>query len=110
MLPVPAEFPCELIVVNTMGLAPARGCGREGGQRPSPTGDQAAPALQVYDAREKTVQQIAGLVGPRSAVYGVLVGVAVAVAPLDTGVMVHFWVDPLVQAPMTASVPAAVWA
>ncbi|WJY38464.1 ArsR family transcriptional regulator [Streptomyces platensis] len=50
------------------------------GKRPSadtratdhePTEDQAALAQQLYDAREKTVQQIADSFGmPRSTVYG----------------------------------------
>jgi DNA invertase Pin-like site-specific DNA recombinase len=53
------------------GLASARARGRKGGRRPSLTPDQAALAQQLYDAREKTVQQIADLFGvPRSTVYG----------------------------------------
>ncbi|WP_369185414.1 recombinase family protein [Streptomyces sp. Y1] len=72
MLSVLAELQRELIVANTMdGLASARARGRVGGRRPRLTEDQAALAQQLYDAREKTVQQIADLFGvPRSTVYG----------------------------------------
>ena len=72
MLSVLAELQRELIVANTMdGLAAARARGRVGGRRPRLTEDQAALAQQLYDAREKTVQQIADLFGvPRSTVYG----------------------------------------
>ncbi|WP_319709090.1 helix-turn-helix domain-containing protein [Streptomyces sp. ME03-5684b] len=72
MLSALAELQRELIVANTMdGLAAARARGRKGGRRPSLTEDQAALAQQLYDAREKTVQQIADLFGvPRSTVYG----------------------------------------
>jgi DNA invertase Pin-like site-specific DNA recombinase len=72
MLSVLAELQRELIVANTMdGLAAARARGRVGGRRPRLTADQAALAQQLYDAREKTVQQIADLFGvPRSTVYG----------------------------------------
>lgn len=53
------------------GLAAARARGRVGGRRPKLTEDQAALAQQLYNAREKTVQQIADLFGvPRSTVYG----------------------------------------
>lgn len=53
------------------GLASARARGRVGGRRPRLTPDQAALAQQLYDARDKTVQQIADLFGvPRSTVYG----------------------------------------
>jgi DNA invertase Pin-like site-specific DNA recombinase len=53
------------------GLASARARGRVGGRRARLTPDQAALAQQLYDAREKTVQQIADLFGvPRSTVYG----------------------------------------
>ncbi|MFB6962608.1 hypothetical protein ACFCYB_37945 [Streptomyces sp. NPDC056309] len=46
-------------MANTMdGLAAARARGRVGGRRPRLTEDQAALAQQLYDAREKTVQQI----------------------------------------------------
>lgn len=72
MLSVLAELQRELIVANTIdGLASARARGRVGGRRPRLTADQAALAQQLYDAREKTVQQIADLFGvPRSTVYG----------------------------------------
>jgi DNA invertase Pin-like site-specific DNA recombinase len=72
MLSVLAELQRELIVANTNdGLAAARARGRVGGRRPKLTPEQAALAQQLYDAREKTVQQIADLFGvPRSMVYG----------------------------------------
>ncbi|WP_407654794.1 helix-turn-helix domain-containing protein [Actinomadura luzonensis] len=52
------------------GLRPcARG--RVGDRRPRLTPEQAALAQELYDARVKTVQQIADLLGvPRSTVYG----------------------------------------
>ncbi|MFI9848485.1 recombinase family protein [Nonomuraea sp. NPDC051941] len=76
MLSVLAELQRELIVANTMdGLASARSRGRVGGRRPKLSEDQAALAQQLYDARDKTVQQIADLFGvPRSTVYGHLKG------------------------------------
>ncbi|MFF1449686.1 helix-turn-helix domain-containing protein [Streptomyces sp. NPDC058274] len=47
------------------------GRGRVGGRRPKLTADQAELAQQLYDAREKTVQQIADMFNvPRSTVYG----------------------------------------
>jgi DNA invertase Pin-like site-specific DNA recombinase len=72
MLSVLAELQRELIVANTMdGLASARARGRVGGRRPRLTEDQAALAQELYDARVKTVQQIADVFGvPRSTVYG----------------------------------------
>jgi DNA invertase Pin-like site-specific DNA recombinase len=72
MLSVLAELQRELIVANTYdGLASARARGRVGGPRPKLSADQAALAQELYDAREKTVQQIADLFGvPRSTVYG----------------------------------------
>lgn len=72
MLSVLAEYQRELIVANTNdGLASARARGRVGGRRPRLSPDQAALAQQLYDARDKTVQQIADLFGvPRSTVYG----------------------------------------
>jgi DNA invertase Pin-like site-specific DNA recombinase len=76
MLSVLAELQRELIVANTMdGLTAARARGRVGGRRPKLTADQAALAQQLYDMRDKTVQQIADLFGvPRSTVYGNLKG------------------------------------
>jgi len=51
----------------------ARARGRVGGRRPKLTGEQAALAQQLYDAGEKTVQQIAEVFAvPRSTVYGYL--------------------------------------
>ena len=72
MLSVLAELQRELIVANTMdGLASARARGRAGGRRPRLSEGQAALAQELYDARVKTVQQIADLFGvPRSTVYG----------------------------------------
>lgn len=74
MLAAVAEFQRDLIVANTReGLAAARARGRTGGRRPRLSAEQAALAQQLYDAREKTVQQIADLFGvPRSTVYGYL--------------------------------------
>ncbi|MEU6409125.1 helix-turn-helix domain-containing protein [Microbispora sp. NPDC046933] len=55
--------------------ARARARGRVGGRRPKLTADQAALAQELYDTRDKTVQQIADLFGvPRSTVYGHLKG------------------------------------
>lgn len=72
MLGVMAEFQRELIHANTMdGLAAARARGRVGGRRPKLTDQQAALAQELYDKREKTVQEIADLFGvPRTTVYG----------------------------------------
>ncbi|MGI5493618.1 recombinase family protein [Microtetraspora malaysiensis] len=72
MLSVLAELQRELIVANTMdSLAAAHARGRVGGRRPKLTADQAALAQELYDTRDKTVQQIADLFGvPRSTVYG----------------------------------------
>ncbi|MFC7722955.1 hypothetical protein [Nonomuraea recticatena] len=49
------------------GLAAARASGRVGGRRPRLTSEQAALAQQLYDARTKTVQQIADLFEFRAA-------------------------------------------
>ena len=72
MLSVLAELQRELIVANTRdGLAAARARGRKGGRRPSLTTEQAALAQNLYDAGERTVQQIADLLKvPRTTVYG----------------------------------------
>ncbi|MEV0391049.1 helix-turn-helix domain-containing protein [Nonomuraea sp. NPDC050643] len=66
----------QSIDTDTMdGLASARARGRVGGRRPRLTSEQAASAQELYDARVKTVQQIADLFGvPRSTVYGHLKG------------------------------------
>ncbi|MFF4795548.1 helix-turn-helix domain-containing protein [Streptomyces sp. NPDC001276] len=73
-------------MANTMdGLASARARGRVGGRRPKLTADQAALAQQLYDTRDKTVQQIADLFGvPRSTVYGHLKGDTVPRQPKKT--------------------------
>jgi DNA invertase Pin-like site-specific DNA recombinase len=72
MLGVMAELQRELILANTMdGLAAARARGRVGGRRPKLTEHQAVLAQELYDKREKTVQEIADLFGvPRTTVYG----------------------------------------
>lgn len=72
MFAVLAELQRELIVANTRdGLDAARARGRVGGRPPRLSKDQAALAQQLYDAREKTVQQIADLFGvSRGTVYG----------------------------------------
>lgn len=64
MLSVLAEYQRELIVANTRdGLAAARARGRVGGRKPGLSPDQAEIAQQLYDARTKTVQQIADMFG-----------------------------------------------
>ncbi|MEO3830354.1 hypothetical protein [Actinomadura sp. B10D3] len=64
MLSVLAELQRELVIANTLdGLAAARARGRIGGRRPRLTPEQAALAQELYDARVKTVQQIADLFG-----------------------------------------------
>ncbi|MGI8414161.1 MAG: recombinase family protein [Solirubrobacteraceae bacterium] len=72
MLSVLAELQRELIVANTRdGLAAARARGRTGGRRPRLNAQQIALAQQLYDAGERTVQQIADLFSvPRTTVYG----------------------------------------
>jgi DNA invertase Pin-like site-specific DNA recombinase len=72
MLSVLAELQRELIIANTRdGLAAARLRGRKGGRRPRLNAEQAILAQQLYDAGERTVQQIADLFGvPRTTVYG----------------------------------------
>ncbi len=83
MLSVLAELQRELIVANTRdGLTAARARGRVGGRKPRLTPEQAALAQQLYDARDKTVAQIAALFGvPRSTVYGHLTVSAHVVSP-----------------------------
>ncbi|MEA2180925.1 MAG: hypothetical protein QOF69_110, partial [Solirubrobacteraceae bacterium] len=72
MLSVLAELQRELIVANTRdGLAAARARGRKGGRRPRLNPEQIALAQQLYDAGERTVQQIADIFNvPRTTVYG----------------------------------------
>lgn len=72
MLSVLAELQRELIVANANdGLASARARGCVGGRRPKLMADQSALAQQLYDARGKTVQQIADIFNvSRSTVYG----------------------------------------
>jgi hypothetical protein len=62
MLSVLAELQRELIVADTRdGLAAARARGRKGGRRPKLNPEQIAVAQQLYDAGERTVQQIADI-------------------------------------------------
>ncbi|MEU6899448.1 MULTISPECIES: recombinase family protein [Streptomyces] len=72
MLGVMAQFQRELIHANTMdGLAAARARGRVGGRKPKLSEQQARLAQELYDKRERTVQEIADLFGvPRTTVYG----------------------------------------
>lgn len=72
MLSVLAELQRELILVNTRdGLAAARARGRKGGRRPKLTPEQSVHAQELYDAGDRTVQQIADLLkAPRSTIYG----------------------------------------
>ena len=72
MLSVLAELQRELIVANTRdGLTAARARGRKGGRRPRLNPQQIALAQQLYDAGERTVQQIADIFNvPRTTVYG----------------------------------------
>ena len=72
MLSVLAELQRAMIVANTRdGLAAARARGRKGGRRPRLNAQQIALAQQLYDAGERTVQQIADLFSvPRTTVYG----------------------------------------
>src|SRR3954452_11348117 len=83
MLSVLAELQRELIVANTRdGLAAARARGRNGGRRPKLDAEQIALAQQLYDAGEKTVQQIADLFGvPRTTVYGHLDPISIGKRP-----------------------------
>lgn len=72
MLSVLAGLQRELIVANTHdGLAAARARGRKGGRPPRLNPEQIALAQQLYNAGERTVQQIAELFNvPRTTVYG----------------------------------------
>ena len=71
MLSVLAELQRELIIANTRdGLAAARVRVRAGGRRPKLTPQQIELAQQLYEAGDKTVQQIADIFGvPRTTVY-----------------------------------------
>lgn len=71
MLSVVAELQRELNIATTRdGLAAARARGRKGGRRPRLNAQQVALAQQLYDAGERTVQQIADLFSvPRITVY-----------------------------------------
>ncbi|WP_153506033.1 recombinase family protein [Cumulibacter manganitolerans] len=66
-----ASFERELIVERThAGLAAARARGRVGGRKPKLTGHKRTLALQLYDAKELTVQDIAASLGvSRATIY-----------------------------------------
>jgi DNA invertase Pin-like site-specific DNA recombinase len=85
MLSVLAELQRELIVANTRdGLAAARARGRKGGRPARLNTEQIALAQQLYDAGDRTVQQIAELFGvPRTTVYGHLNRVRKGSRPAD---------------------------
>jgi DNA invertase Pin-like site-specific DNA recombinase len=85
MLSVLAELQRELIIANTRdGLAAARLRGRKGGRRPRLNPEQAILAQQLYDAGERTVQQIADIFGvPRTTVYGHLNAATKGQRPVD---------------------------
>lgn len=58
------EFQRELIVEGTHeGLAAARARGRKGGRKAKLSPDQVKLARQLYDKRDRTVQQIADVLG-----------------------------------------------
>lgn len=69
-----AEFERSLIVSRTRdGLAAARARGRVGGRKPKLSDKQQAEIRRLYQARDKTVQEIAELFGvSRPTVYSVL--------------------------------------
>ena len=69
-----AEFEREIIRERTnAGLAAARARGRKGGRRPKLTPGKLATARQLYDAKDKTVGEIAEIVGvARSTLYRAL--------------------------------------
>lgn len=59
-----AEFEASLISERTHdGLDAARARGRKGGRRPKLTDTKLATARQLYDGRQHTMGQIAGIVG-----------------------------------------------
>jgi len=69
-----AEFERDIIRERTnAGLAAARARGRKGGRKPKLTPGKLATARQLYDARDKTVGEIAEIVGvARSTLYRAL--------------------------------------
>jgi DNA invertase Pin-like site-specific DNA recombinase len=71
-----AEFERDLIRERTMaGLAAARARGRKGGRKPKMTPKKLALARQLYEARDRSVQEIADLLGvDRSTVHRHLSG------------------------------------
>jgi DNA invertase Pin-like site-specific DNA recombinase len=66
-----AEMEADIIRERTMdGLAAARSRGRTGGRKAKFSGSQAAAMLEMYDARVKTVSEIAEIFGTsRRTVY-----------------------------------------
>lgn len=66
-----ASFERELVVERTQaGLAAARARGRIGGRKPKLTGHKRRLALDLYDAKELTVQEIADSLGvSRATIY-----------------------------------------
>ena len=85
MLSVLAVLQRELIVANTRdALAAARARGRKGGRPARLATEQIALAQQLYDAGDRTVQQIADLFGvPRTTVYGHLDRVRKGTRPVN---------------------------
>jgi hypothetical protein len=83
MLAAIAEFQRDLIVANTReGLAAARARGRRGGRKPKLTAQQVQLAQQLYDARNKTVAEIAAIFNvPRTTIYGHLTHGSVGTRP-----------------------------
>ncbi|WP_236581156.1 recombinase family protein [Rhodococcus sp. T7] len=79
-----ADYQRELAVANTRdGLAAARARGRKGGRPSKLSADQIELAQRLYDAGERTVSQIAGMLNvPRTTVYGHLNKRRVDTAPV----------------------------
>jgi DNA invertase Pin-like site-specific DNA recombinase len=83
MLAAIAEFQRDLIITNTReGLAAARARGRRGGRKPKLTAQQMQLAQQLYDAKDKTVAEIAAIFKvPRTTLYGHLTNGSVGTRP-----------------------------
>lgn len=83
MLAAIAEFQRDLIVANTReGLAAARARGRRGGRKLKLTAGQVQLAQQLYDAKDKTVAEIAAIFNvPRTTLYGHLTNGSVGTRP-----------------------------
>lgn len=69
-----AEFEHDLISERTLdGLAASRARGRSGGRKPTLTDDQVRAAREMYDKKDRTVQQIADVLGcSRPTIYRAL--------------------------------------